>query len=860
MAVDRPRGRLSPARRRVLDAALDQLMDCSPGTRESRLLAIQQRCPRVGFWLARLVAAMEAPDNPWQAPLERMAEGLSRQADESIPNLPAGARLGSWEVVRPVGSGGMGVVYRVARADGAFEMEAAAKLIRMRRDSDLELRLELERRLLARLDHPNIARILDGGTGEDGQPYLVMEWVPGEDLSVCAAELEAADRLQMFGDIAAAVAHAHQRSVVHGDIKPANVRLSADGRVRLLDFGIARLVLDEDDAEADSIRALTPSFAAPEQLEGQPASTQSDIWSLGALLAWLLLGDAYARDLLTNREQLSSALRTSIRRRRDLVAIIARACALEPEERYGSVGELLEDLQRHRELLPLRARAHRPAYLLDRFIRRNPVAVSLGSLSVLLLTAGLLGTAWQARLAGLERDRAEWQRDRAELQAAKTERVSEFVVGLFEQADPFQGAGPELSARDLLRQGRERIAALDEAPEVQGRMHQVLARVHRSLAEHETAHELSMRALALLQAREPADAAGLASAWTVHGGTLASLGRYEEAEQAHRRALELTAPDDSLAVAERLNNLGLAVFSLGRLGEAESLLETALGLRRAAIPDSAEKAASLNNLALVMAAQDRLTEAEPLYRQALALRESVLGSRHPATTYALTNLATLLVRLDRLDEAEAAYLRALALRRDILGNDHPAVASVLYQIGWLQSRRGDLLPARAHLEEALDIRHRVLGAEHPSTAVILNAVAVVVRDLGELDQAEGWLRQALAIYRAVYGESHHDIALVLANLGQVRLAAGDAEEAELLLGRALEMNRRELGPAHRHVADNLRGLAEAARARGDWEDVAEHARAAAEVMDGLDFPVDHPDRVAVAEVLADLPAQARSTP
>lgn len=861
MAVERTSlARLTPARRRVLDRAFAWLTEQPPAERARQLQACCQRCPRAGAWLTRLVTALDQSDEHWQAPLGRLAEAVSRQSPTTEHELPGGTRLGPWEIIEPVGSGGMGVVYRVARADGAFEMTAAAKLIRMRRDSRLEVRLAIERQLLARLDHPSIARIVDGGTGPDGEPYLIMEWVPGKDLTGCAADLNLAQRLDLFADIAAAVAHAHQRSVVHGDIKPANVRLGADGRVRLLDFGVARLVLDEAGGEGEALIALTPQFAAPEQLDGQPASTQTDVWSLGALLAWLLLEDRFARELLADPTGLGLALKGRVRYPGDLAAIITTACAHQPEARYGGVGELIEDLARHRRLEPVQARTPTRRYLLDRFIRRNPVAVSLGGLSALLLLAGLVGTAWQAHLAGLERDRAELQRDRAELQAATTARVSEFVVGLFEQADPFRSAGAELSARDLLRQGRERIAMLDEAPQVQGEMHQVLARVHRSLAEHDIAYELSKRALDLLQARQPADPARLASAWTVHGGTLASLGRYEEAEQAHRRALELTDPDNLLAVAERLNNLGLAAFSLGRLGEAESLLETALGLRRAEIPTSAETAASLNNLALVLAAQDRPLEAEPLYQAALELRESVLGEEHPATTYSLTNLATLLVRLDRLAEAEAAYLRALELRRAVFGDDHPAVASVLYQIGWLQSRQGRLVPARAYLEEALTIRQRVLGFDHPSTAVILNAAAVVARDLGEFAQAEDWLQEALAIYRTVYGDSHHDIALVLTNLGQLRLAAGAADQAERLLQQALAMNRMELGPLHRHVADNLRSLAEVAMAAGRPEQAAEYLADADEVLDRLDLPVEHPDRMAVRELTARLAHQALPVP
>lgn len=847
MTAPRP-GRLTAARRQVLDRAFARLIDLPSDERNQRLAARCARSPRVGAWLQRLLRAMEGTEDALQASLGRMADELAAGSPLVGNALPSGTRLGPWAVVEPIGSGGMGMVFRVERADGAFQMTAAAKLIRMRRDSRLEVRLAIERQLLARLDHPNIARILDGGTTDDGQPYLVMEWVPGEDLTERAEHLTLAQRLDLFCDIVAAVAHAHQRSVVHGDIKPANVRIGADGRVRLVDFGVARLVLDERDEDHEPVTALTPAFAAPEQLLGEPASTQSDVWALGALLGWLLLDGHYSRALLDSPPALAAAMAGRVQRRRDLAAIIARACAWSPEQRYIGVSDLLADLRRYRQLLPLMARAPTRRYLMDRFIRRNPLAVSLSGLSVLLLIAGLAGVSWQARVAGLERDRAESQRDLAELESAKTRRVSEFVIGLFEQADPYQSPDRELTARDLLDQGRERIESLDEIPGVQAEMFQVLAQVNRSLARHDIAHELSTRALELLRRQPLANPSGLAEAWSLQGATLASLGRYEEAELAHRRSLALTPDDDRLAVAGRLNSLGLANYSLGRLREAETLMETALAIREAEIPESAETAASLNNLALVLAAQDRRHEAEPLYRAALEIRRRVLGDRHPITSYSLTNLATLLVRLDRPEEGEATYREALKLRREIFGDDHPAVASVLYQIGWLQSRLGQLEAAREHLEQALAIRRRVLGQQHPSTAVVLNAAAVVARDLGELEQAEQWLVEALNIYQSAYGDAHHDIALVLANLGRTLRLAGRLDEAERLLLQALEMNRRELGSDHRHVADNLRGLAEVALALGQIERAAAFVRSAVEVLDRTGLPEDHPDRRVLAEI------------
>ncbi|MGY6552995.1 MAG: tetratricopeptide repeat protein [Wenzhouxiangella sp.] len=871
MIERRSTARLTPARRRLLDRELDRLLELDERARQAALSQLQRSHPRIASWLVRLLQAMGQTDQHLAEPLARLAEHWAaesgaerhRPAADALEALalPRGTLLGAWRVIEPVGAGGMGVVYRVERADGAFEMTAAAKLIRIRLNAQLAFRLALERQLLARLDHPNIARILDGGATDDDQPYLILEWVPGADLTECGQALSVEKALDLWTDLAAAVAHAHQRSIVHGDIKPANVRVGSDDRVRLLDFGVASLVLEDGAAQDDDARALTPAFAAPEQFRGEPISTQSDVWALGALLAWLLLGPNYQRSLLRSPETLDRALKPELPQASDLSAVIARACAERPADRYAGVPEFIEDLQRYRQCRPVKARPATRGYVLDRFVRRHPLPVALGALALVFLLVGLGGVSWQAHVAGIERDRAEAQRDRAEIQAATTERVSEFVVGLFEQADPYLSAGGELSARDLLEQGRARISVLDEAPRVQAEMYQVLARVHRSLAEHASAHALSLRAIELLEAHPQADGDRLAQAWSLHAGTLASLGRYTEAEAAHRRALQLTDPHDALAVAAGLNNLGLAVFSLGRMAEAEALLETALALRQSIAPTAAETAASYNNLAVVLAAQDRRDEAEPKYRRALEIRRQTLGENHATTTYSLTNLATLHAQLGRWAEAEAGYREALSLRRSIFGDGHPAVASVLYQIGWLQAQRGEYLAASEHLEQALGIREQVLGRDHPSTAVVLNAAAGVARELGDIERAKAWLERALAIYRETYGQSHHDIALVLSNLGLTHKRAGDWAVAEGLLQDALDMNRRELGWQHRHVADNHHRLARLYLELNQRELAAEHARIALSTLLELGQLPEHPDlealrRLLVKLELADSPPEA----
>lgn len=838
--------RLTPARRRLLDTLLDDLLDREPGDRRRMLAGIEARCPRLHSRISALVEASAEPAQYLETLFQRAGQAVFSEIDRNDVALPAGTRIGPWRLVESVGSGGMGTVYRAERADGAFEMEAAVKLIRLRRDSRLKQRLEVERQLLARLDHPNIARILDGGETEDGQTYLVMDWVPGEDLTDCAgnARHETGRCLDAFAQVADAVGHAHQRRVVHGDIKPANIRVTPEGRVRLLDFGVARLLAEEDIDDA-GFHALTPAFSAPEQIAGEPASTQSDVYALGVLLYWMLTGE-----VVGNQDtDWSGALAGRYARSLDLAAIIATACAPDPSDRYAGVSALVKDIERYRERQPVAARPASRTYLLRRFVQRNPVGVGLGTVAVLLLMVGLIGTGWQARIAGLERDRAEAQRDLARLEADKTERVSEFLVSLFDQADPYRNPGRDLTARDLVQQGVVQVETLDETPLVQAEMFHALARVNRSLAEYESARDMASRALGILQRTPGVSDAELARAWTLLGGTLGSLGRYREALEAHENALALIDPEDPDAVAAGLDNIGLSLYSLGRFEAAGHRFRRALALRRQFSPESAELASAHNDLALALAGLDRRNEAVEHYSTALEIRRRVLGESHPDTTFSLTNLATLLTQMGRYDQAESMFLEALEQRRRTFETGHPAVASVIYQLGWLNSNRDRWTQAEQYHRDALALRQSRMGPDHPSVGVSLNALAATLREQGRLQEAISLLEQALSNYRAAYGESHHDIALVLSNLGGIHTDLEDYPKAEKMYSEALEMCRRELGENHRHVADILTGQAELALKQGRSENALARALKAREIIIGVHLDPEHPDVREVDELV-----------
>ncbi|MBY6203598.1 serine/threonine-protein kinase [Halomonas denitrificans] len=832
------RGRLTPKRRKRIDALLDSLLDLDPTARTERLEALGRRCPRIHAHVVRLVEASTAPTDYLQTLFERM-RGSALPDDAPECSLPIGTRIGGWRLLEPAGAGGMGLVYRAERADGAFEMQVALKLIR-RLEPALVRQLEIERRLLARLDHPNVARLIDGGVTDEGWAWLAMEWIDGADLGDwIGTQPGIRERLKTFAELADAVAQAHRRRIVHGDIKPSNVRVASDGRARLLDFGVARLLGDDAD---DGLAALTPAFAAPEQKRGEPATPQADVFALGALLYWLLTRRTPAEDDADVRQD---RLRAVHPRGRELAALVATATADDPDARYDGVNGLLRDLEAFRTFRPLSAMPAKRGYVMARFVRRNRAGVTLAGLCLLLMIAGVAGIAWQGRIA-IE------QRDRAEVEAATAERVTDFLVGLFEQADPERARGRELTARELVALGTERIDELDAQPRVQTRVLGTLGRVHRALGDYEAAEPLLRRALALADATPGATAVQRAELRVRLGDLLSAAGRYPEARERTEEALELLPPGPGPERADTLNNLGNIAYAEGDFAASQAYYEEALSIHRTIDAGGEGEALVLLNLGSVFAIRDQLQQARDHFQQAWTMRLELLGEEHPDTADALYRVADSQMSMGELDAAEETYLRVLDRYRTIYGDRHPRTAWLLHSIGILKWRQGDLYAAEPYWSEALAIRREVLDPMHPDIGASLNAMTFVMRDQGRLAEAREVLQEVLAIARTRFGESHYAVASTLHNLGILALEMGRPDEAEARLDAAYAMRRELLGDIHSEVANSQEGLARLARARGDIESAREWARRALATFAEVHGRDDHPEAARTRALLADL--------
>ncbi len=692
-------------------------------------------------------------------------------------------------------------------------------------------RFRYERQILATLDHPNIARLLDGGTTDDDLPYFVMEYVEGVPITTyCAAtKLTVRKRLELFRAVCAAVQHAHRNLVVHRDLKPSNILVTEAGVPKLLDFGIAKLLAVESSTDAvtlaktmTAMRLMTPEYASPEQVRGDIITTATDVYALGAVLFELLTGERphKLRDrslaeveravleasverpsaVVARRDGSSSRLRRALAG--DLDNIVLKALRKEPDRRYGSVEQLSEDIRRYLEGRPVQARNDTVFYRAGKFVQRHKAAVATAGAVTAVLVGFSITTAMQAARIARERDRAN--------------EVTEFLVEVFEVSNPEQQRG-DVSARELLDKGAERVEReLAGQPELQAAMMDSIGRVYRSLGLYDSARPLLERALAVRRQTLGDDHPDVADSVNTLAVLHSYQGDYEGAVKLYDEALVLRRAaygENHQKMAETYNDVGETFRQMSRLAEAEPMHRRALEIRRRVLgPNHEDVAYSLHNLAAVVDDKGDLEAAEPLYREALALKRRVLGPEHPSVANTLNNLA--LLRRARNDdaEAEALHREALAIRRKALGDAHPDLAVTLNNLGSLLRGRGDLNAAESLLRESLVMKQRLLGPSHPSTAVSLQNVADVLEAKGDLAGAERYYRDALDVLTKALPATHWRLGSVRAGYGSCLTKMGRYPEAEALLLTAHDGLKASVGEKNtrtRKAVESLVALYEA---------------------------------------------------
>lgn len=811
---------MTPARWQHIKGLLDELLDCPPKDRAAR---VEDLCGNDAALKAELESLLDAEAD---APsfLDEDAGALSiRLLHEGAEDASLGPTdgVGPYRLIEEIGTGGMGVVYRAERVDGHFEQQVALKVLpRYFETDDRVARFRTERQILASLNHPNIARLLDGGVTSAGHPYLVMEYVEGMPITQYCTEraVPLRERLRLLQTVSGAVHHAHSNLVVHRDLKPSNILVTDTGTVKLLDFGIAKLLNPETaDSPPPTTRAgqvlMTPEYAAPEQVQEDDVTTATDVYQLGVLAYEMLVGtrpfhversglpeikqavletpptrpstavldrneDAGEPPLPRPVERWSRALQG------DLDDIVMKALRKEPERRYASVEALADDLDRVLTNRPIRARPATVGYRLRKFIQRNR-GPFLASLAGVFLLVGM-SVVYTLQIQN--------ERDRARAEAQKSEEVTSFLMDLFEANAPSQALGDTITAATLLNRGLERADALKDQPSVQAQMFDVVGQIYGRLGSYEQAERVLERAVQIRTRVHGSSAPETVDSRESFGVLLGDAGQYESAERLLRNVLETrqtVLQDDIVARARTKRRLAYVLRRQGRYDEAKVLLEESLPLVEAHLGEQSEEAVAIkSSLGAVLQNLGEYDASESLYRSVLAERRRKMTPPHPILAMSINSLATLLMNVGQLEEAQDLFDEALHMREDLFGPEHPKVALTVNNLALVHSLQGDFDQAEPLFRRALSIRRTQLGEEHLSVAISLFSLADLLHRTDRPRAALHTYEEALALFHDHLGPEHSFTARTRMGLGSVHQDLDNPDQAADALQHGFEQVRR----------------------------------------------------------------------
>jgi len=783
---------LSTDELRQASEAFEELAELAPAERTAGL---QRLNARVRQEVESLLAAQE------------QAEGFLETPLLQARRLGPGQQLGVWQLQEVLGQGGMSVVHHAERIEGGYRQRAAIKLIALPALLPEELqrqilsRFESERQIIAKLEHPNICRLLDGGISDEGVPYLVLEYVEGVDLVTYGARQPMRERVRLMADVARVVHFAHQRLLVHRDLKPSNILVTAEGTVKLLDFGIAKPLDPGEwglpgDQTATLFRAATPAYASPEQMGGGAVTTAADLYSLG--MVWRELAGAEADE--------------------DLRAIAAKATREEPEQRYESAAEMALDLERWLSGLPVAARQGTWQYLAGKFIRRNRVAVGAGALAALMLVAFAAVTYQQKRQVEQERQRAE--------------TVAGFLRGLFRASDPEQNQGNRLTTRELLDAGARRIreSQMEEATRLD--LLETMAEAYFGLGLYEKANALFAELAEAYATRREALRASSAYGYLAEGQS--QMAQAAAAAVSGERAVALARGQAPGVLAEALEHQCLALHQAAKVAAAVTACREAAGLLPASGLDSQTRARILRSYGMTLGDSNEYAGAEAAYRESLALAKG--GGQATTIAETLEALGSLYFRQGRFPDSEAAFREALALQRKLYPDGHAKLARTLNNLANTVGSLKRFDEAGKAYREAHALYAKFLGEDSRELLVSISNYAVAQQAAGDLNAAG----ETLAILKEkqvrLAGRESVTYQRVLVKLAYVRLEQERYAEAVALAQEAVTGLDKQLPPPRieRGFARVILAAAQVELARG--KEALATARAGRELVAGVVKP------------------------
>jgi serine/threonine protein kinase/tetratricopeptide (TPR) repeat protein len=751
--------------------------------------------------LAAEIMSMLEQDAGGSSLLDRNLAEVAHQtlADRNLftPGSLSSQEFGPYRILGFLGEGGMGVVYLAERID--FGNQVAIKVLRdawlspSRRE-----RFASEQRTLAQLNHPSIAQLYDADTLPDGTPWFVMELVNGVPLTEYCQRRNSSveDRLQLFRSVCEAVQFAHGNAVIHRDLKPSNILVKDDGTLRLLDFGIAKQLESLDvpvDQTLTGLRLMTPAYAAPEQIRGDRVGIHTDVYSLGVVLFELLTGQlpfdlsnltpAEAATVITEHDPGKpstvarmagfQANRPPLRKAAwaDLDVLCLTAMHKDPQRRYRSVEALIRDVDHYLNAEPLEARPDTLSYRTGKFVRRHSRAVTAAALVFVVIVGLVAFFTWRWTKA----------RNAALAEAAKTQRVQQFMMNLFQGGDEAVGPAADMKVLTMVDRGVQQAQALSTDPKVQAELYLTLGSIYQKLGKLDQAESLLRQALAQRQTLFGPDSAEVAESLVALGQLRAEQAHMDEAEQMVRQGLEMTKrhlPPNHPAVAKGTAALGKILEDRGQYDQSIQVLNEAVRLQSASGVATPDLAASLSELANSHFYAGHYDISDSLNRRVLEMHRSLYGEHHPLVADTLINLGEIQVQAGHYEQAEQFDRQALEITESWYGHDHPETASAMTILGRVLVYEKHYDDADNFLQQALAVQERVYGPVHPRVASVLNDLGKVAQNRGNLDESEADFRRMAEIYRTVYHDHHYLIAVALSNLGSVYLEKKQYARAE----------------------------------------------------------------------------------
>ena len=817
-----------------------KLVDLGEDERVQELSVLEQEKPALYKEVYALLQEEESLH-----PLLQTGPTMGWQGWEDI-NL-VGQHIGIYRLTTLLGSGGMGSVFLADRADGNFEQTVALKLVREGvYHAQNEQDFLQERQILAKLQHPHIAQLLDGGVYGENRPYYTMEYIEGLPLDEYCQEhnLGIAERLALFCQVCEAIHYAHSQLILHLDIKPSNILVDTQGQVKLLDFGIAQLFspIDSLSHQTNSTgKSYTLAYAAPEQLNGTPLSTATDIYSLGVVLFQLLTGNHPFQVAMTDREQLRSHLLHQTAplpsqqllaglpyRKNEIPKDVDEIClhALEklPQERYSSAQALKEDIIQVVEQRPISLREREWSYVLGKYMLRNKAMLSLLLIGLMSLFGVSVYYTWQLKQ----------ERDLATREALKSQRIAALLSDMFTQANPNVSLGKEPTASELLQQGLSEVKEkLIGEPEMLAEMYQVMGGVYMDRAEYPQADTLLTAAVHLLDSLDKAPSLERAEAYHKLGALKYRQSAYDQSRMANQLALALASqlPKRSPElISQILLEWANLESEVGNYSLSDSLMNELLRqTSQRPLTDSvmADVQMTLGINARKVGAYER---ANTHYQEALLLRKKLYPYLHPERAYVLNHLSSLYQNQGKYEEALPLADSSYVIRKQIFGAKHPETIASLSNVSRIHNALGNFMLARGHYEEMYGLLKEIYGYPHPYLGAVKGNIANTYLKEGKSSLAVPLFEEALDITRQSLPPDHIRLGLVYNNYGAGLLEDESYEEGEKAFRQALDIREKGLPPDHTDIGLTKKGLGFCLLYQGKNEEGRKHLLAALEIL------------------------------